>query len=440
MPSDARHSARSAVFTHLARQVEAFPRLRLEDPPLDGLDARDAALAVAISDTVVSRWLTLEYILARFVRGEFLGLEPRVRAGLLAGAAQILFMDRIPAHAAIHETVELAKRLIRPGAGALVNAVLRRVADLAGEGEFRESWTDACDELARPDGRARVLREAILPVDARVRLEVVTSHAPGLLARLGLDEPGVRGVALHSLVVSPTLLSVVHAQDARAIDADPRVSPHDEATHRVFEGDRASLAAWLGANPGTWVQDPGSSAAVAVLADLRPGRIMDLCAGQGTKTRQLARVFPEAVIIATDVDARRRRTLRASLSGEPRVRVVEPGEVEGVADLILLDVPCSNTGVLARRREAKYRLAETPSLVQTQREIVRRAVAFLARGGRIAYSTCSLLEEENAGNVRWAEASLGLRVIRTHARWPRGVPGDPPSRYTDGSSKALLGR
>ena len=114
----------------------------------------------------------------------------------------------------------------------------------------------------------------------------------------------------------------------------------------------------LDRHPDALVQDPTTSGAVRRTMGLSPGTILDYCAGRGTKTRQLAAVHPEARIIATDVDEVRFDALVELAADSPRIDVVEPDEARamvGQIDLLVLDVPCSNTGVLPRRPEARLR-------------------------------------------------------------------------------------
>jgi 16S rRNA (cytosine967-C5)-methyltransferase len=173
---------------------------------------------------------------------------------------------------------------------------------------------------------------------------------------------------------------------------------------------------------------------------------VDLCAGQGTKTRQLAAVFPTAGIIATDVDGARYRTLADFWRGNERVRVLPIDDAirdaSGRADLVLLDVPCSNTGVLARRVEAKYRCgrAQLDRLIAIQRQIIDRAVPLLSPSGRLLYSTCSIDADENHDQAEWAHQRHGLAIASTSSLLPRGLPGDDPTTYHDGSFSAVLAR
>src|SRR5687767_7533719 len=126
LPATARGRAASAV----ARHVRAYPELAPGEPDIHGLDERDARLAVAIYRATVRRWLSLAWLLDRHLPHRLTKLDIPLQAVLLTGAAQLLFMERLPAHAVVSESVELAKRFVRPAAGAVVNAVLRKVADL----------------------------------------------------------------------------------------------------------------------------------------------------------------------------------------------------------------------------------------------------------------------------------------------------------------------
>jgi 16S rRNA (cytosine967-C5)-methyltransferase len=130
----------------------------------------------------------------------------------------------------------------------------------------------------------------------------------------------------------------------------------------------------------------------------------------------------------------------------PRVRVMPRPELAaalvGRADLILLDVPCSNTGVLPRRPEARYRLTDRTleRMADVQRQIGADAIPLLAARGRILYSTCSLEPEENDQMAAWFTRWHNLRAQARQAIEPTGLPGGPAAGYRDGSFAVLLGR
>lgn len=444
---------RDAAFRALAKQCRRFPDLDLRalESILDelSLDSRDRAFVHAIYDSVIRRWITLEYLIQQRLRQEASGLEPKVRAVLLGGAAQILLLDKIPQHAAINHAVEWAKRSVRPGAGGLVNAVLRKIAALRNPDEpHRPKFTGLRDELPMGDGTAIPLTASALPEDPIARLFLSTG-IPGTLGERWMrerPEREVRELALHSLLTPPTIINAAHA--GAPPPALACLTPHTVPGHWVFSGTRIELVDLLGTRQDLWVQDPASSAGVAGIAELRPHIIADLCAGQGTKTRQLAAVFPDALIFATDIDGARTETLREVFVGHPRVTVIGFGEVRdrlhAHADLILLDVPCSNTGVLARRPEARYRVdpEHLASLTNIQRQTIANAIPLLRErpAGKILYSTCSLEQCENDDQAAWAHKWHGFASVRPRTRLPMGSPGDPPQSLADGSYSVLLDR
>ncbi|MDX2118098.1 MAG: transcription antitermination factor NusB [Planctomycetota bacterium] len=433
-------AARATVLARLVEQAAAFPQLTIPALDTSALSPRDAAFAHALYDAVLRRWLTLRFLLKRFVTQPFDMLEPGVKAALLCGAAQIVLLDKVPIHAAIDETVEWAKRHIRPGAAGLVNAVLRKLAP-AKDNMDATPWTPRADELPLVWGRLR-LPSDWLPPDPSQSLSAATSHPVWLMQRwikeLGVSEAA--RIALHSLASPPITLCTRYAQGP----IPEACVPHAHAGHHVFVGPRGELETLLAQRHDLWVQDAASTEAIESIRDLTPRVIVDACAGQGTKTRQLAACFPDARIIATDLDDARLATLRRVFAEHPRVQVVTIGELYNAvakrADLVLLDVPCSNSGVLARRVEARYRIdqAQLDRMRAAQEALVRQAVSMLSPEGHILYSTCSLEREENDERIAWAERTFAMVASRARRALPSGGPGDDPTGYTDGSFSALL--
>lgn len=447
-------TARSIALDHLAAALPLFPDLPIGAPDTRPLEARDATLARAIDSAVRRRWLTLEGLLAPCLKRPLAEIEPAVRAALLGGAAQILLLDRLPDHAVLNETVEWAKRRIRPGAGGFVNAVLRRLVALRDAATVVERDTEGSAgelpdrrDLPLESGRSLRLPEVWLPDAPAPRLATATSHAQVLVDRW-IQARGVE--ATCRLCRRGLLPAVVVVQGpvkgSPRGERPPELRPHRQSGFMVFEGD--DLLGLLQREPGLWVQDPASAAAVAGLAEPGPRLAVDLCAGRGTKTRQLASRWPQAQIVATDVDPARLATLRRAMGDRPGVQAIEAHGVEAVvekaggADLVLLDVPCSNTGVLSRRLEARYRFnpQRLRDLVQMQRSIVERGLGLLRRGGRLLYATCSLEPEENEGQWAWIERRPGLRRIAAESLTPQGAPGDDAAVMVDGGGWAVFER
>ena len=440
---------RAYAIEAIGSQVRRFPDLAIG---ADGAfaEGRDGAFAHAIFDGVLRRWLTLEYVIGRGLKQAFSAVEPDLRAVLLAGAAQLLLLDRVPDHAAIDQSVRHAKARIREGAGGLVNAALRRVAELKGErGERPADWMQRRDVLLTADGRALQLKAEILPRDFAERLSVQTSHPEGLLRRwiAAHGEEQASAFALKGIAPAPTILNIEADESAgeNLIDCDMAVR-HEEKKALVWTADRMRLRAML-EKSRIWVQDPSSADVVRIVAGAvdagKIRRVVDLCAGQGTKTRQLLRAFPNANVMAADVDGRRLDMLRSVFGGEKRVKVEHADAAAarvGEADLVLLDVPCSNSGVLARRVEARYRIngKSVGELVAIQRTILERGVAIARDGGIVAYSTCSLEPEENSQQRAWATENLGLSVVTEKGTLPRGGCGLDEATARDGSFVAVM--
>ncbi|MEM8737630.1 MAG: transcription antitermination factor NusB [Planctomycetota bacterium] len=436
-------SARAAAVTALIPAAAAFPDLPIVEPELDTLSDADARLATAIHRTVLQRWITLEHLLNRFLKRPTSKLAPETRAVFLSAAAQLIFMDRLPAYAVIDESVKLIRTLGQPRAAGMVNAVLRKIADSV-IGLSPEPWTPAADRLPRgsqPCDGHLVLQQKLLPNPDNLLayLAVATSHPLPLLQRwfkvFGRDR--ATELALHSL-------------------GHPATYVIEQEKARRWGGSRQELTDWLAQDPDRRVQDPASLESVAALASLNltPRRVLDLCAGRGTKTRQLRALYPQAQVTAYEPDEAR----RVDLQQVPGVRVESPGASE-TFDLVLLDVPCSNTGVLARRPGARYRAAgpQAASLIRLQREILDRAIGHLAPQGHLLYCTCSIDPSENQDQAAWLlkqldasgkvaslikEATMLPRVETAPAPPTLGLPGS--QKFTepaghDGSYHAVIG-
>jgi len=527
-PASTGDVARDAVALHLAMQADVYPRLSLDGPLLPpGLDPRDVGLAHAITDAATRRWVTLERLIAKGCRQPLTKLEAHAMGALLCASAQVVLLDRVPAHAAVNHAVAWVKQALGSPAGGLVNAVMRRVVEAVGSKgvPLPADWTTTRKHLPLAGGVCVELTSELLPEDPVHAVAAATGLPRALLASFiatfGADV--AHALALHSVSDAPTIINAAHDPRARAalaalVGVDQpdghasAVVPHDRAGHFVFRGTRDELVALLdrfgppragiagsaAATSGVWVQDPASShSLLGLLARPESAReieglralgeralLADVCAGQGTKTRQLAAMFPQASVIATDIDTHRRRTLESVLGTSGRVRSVEYTSIQprdaraknpppknqpaknqpqsarpqktqpdaplaaapvsvyaGACDLLLLDVPCSNTGVLARRAEAKYRFGDHSlgQLVQVQRDVLTLSRTLLrGPGALVVYATCSLDPRENAQQARWACDKLGLTLICEELTLPAGGAASPASSYHDGAYVALL--
>ncbi len=430
-------TARGAAASSLAGAAKRFPDLPAVILNTSGLSPQDSALALAIQRTALQRWITLEFLLNKALEKPLASMEASMQGVLLTGAAQLVFMDRLPAHAVVDEQVTIARQHIRSGASALVNAVLRKISQMVQGFEPGVTWEPARDLLPVDGGCVR-LNEGLLPETDRTtrHLGVATSHPKYLINRwiTAFGEDRATEYCLHGVVSAPVIVAVEAGFEREVTEL---YQPHDQGGFVVWRGGHGALGDFIRADSSRRVQDPGSAKPMESTGDLSVSLALDFCAGRGTKTRQLAAMHPGAKIGATDVDDTRRAALRGSIQGLENVRVVGPeSEPKDELDLLVLDVPCSNTGVLARRPEARYRFDTRTlgSLVTLQRQIMRRSAKWVGPGGVILYSTCSLEEEENGAQARWLAGVVKGEVIHEQQVWPTGRVTD----YQDGGYHALV--
>lgn len=396
----------------------------------------DAALSTEIVLGVLRWRRLLDFLLERQLQKTVARLDLPVRIALRMGLYQLRFLERVPARAAVHESVELVKWARKASAATLVNAVLRRM-----------------------QAQSKLAAELLVPPDTPKpeRLAILHSHPTWMverwLARMG--EP--RTVALlEADNRAPRQTCAIHETDPgrcaeilRSIqNAGLRVEPG-----RLL----ASAIAVSGGSPSRTVafrqghlsiQDEASQA-VPLLLDVRAGdRVLDLCAAPGGKTPPLVRAAGgKGLVIAADRHAHRLRAMRAQFERLALTRIC-PVELDAAKALpfgiqfqrILVDAPCSGTGTLARHPEIRWRLRleQLAELHELQVGMLSQALAQLAPGGRLVYSTCSLEQEENDDVVNEAvRATVRIRRVSGEAAArslaPYLAPGVPPTSLIDDS-------
>lgn len=322
----------------------------------------------------------------RFFTRPDLQLPEDALLALRVGAYQLLFLDRIPAHAAIFESVEWVKHSGAARQAGMVNAVLRKVAALPKPRNF-----DA--ELAYPEWMVARWRKIYGPDICRQICEE------------GQQEPRT---ALRLLTVDA---------ENTFLNAGITLAPGAFLTKAryVASGSIPDLAS---APVQAQFQDEGSQLVAELLGNSR--RILDCCAAPGGKTAVVLANNPEAELLACDIHPTRLATMRrrvAAMDADDRIeyRVIDAAKLAGVGpfDKILCDVPCTGTGTLARNPEIRHRLQphELARQAERQRAILISALRLLAPGGRLLYATCSLEPEENEAVV---EACLASAEIAPH--------------------------
>ncbi len=434
------------VRTHAADVLVAvetgalYAKEALEGIREDVGDPRDRALLTEIVYGVTRRRGTLDAVLSRVSKVTLPRLHPTVRAALRTGLYQLLFLERIPAHAAVNGAVEYAKARTNPRFAGFVNGILRGIQrGVEGPALGPE---DPRRDVPRPGSAPLRFRRAIFAdpaVDPAENAAARYSHPAWLVTRWLARHPAplVRSILEAGISRPPLALrappgrreALVAELSLAGVRARPGAGP-DEVL--VDDGDPAALAPVREGR--AFVQD-GTAQRVAPLLDVRPGdRLLDLCAAPGGKTLHLLDLLGErGDVVACDASPEKVEALTATLSARaqapdgPRVRVVEvpergplpfaPSSFHGV----LVDAPCSNTGVLRRRPEVRDRLRakDVASLAAQQRSLLERALPSVRPGGRLVYSTCSIEPEENAAVVDALRAAHPLlEVVETFEALP----------------------
>jgi 16S rRNA (cytosine967-C5)-methyltransferase len=423
-------SARDHALAQIDRaSLPGWRRSIIRHKPPPPTDARDIALAEQIAVGVIKNHGLLEHLLSHHARHQA-RIDPLVRKIIAIGLYQIRFLTRVPASAAVHEAVEQSRRFGKRHAAGFVNAVLRRAA--------REPEVPLPNRADDPERYAAI----------------VLSHPPELSKRL-VELLGVEHAIQfceHDNREPPTLVRAFRDLAFPPPSELPsvRITPHEQLGIHVIEGAKRDTLAALATRGLAQVQD-ATAAHVVERLDLCPGQeVLDRCAGLGTKTMQIHdHVREQGWIMAVDPSEARCRGLRELLQKRKieNVAVVQASLLRQIAELkrsafdrILVDVPCSNSGVLARRPEARY--AQTPqaieSLVALQDEIMDDTAPYLRAGGLLVYSTCSVWPEENDRRVeRFLAVHREFELLDSQFTWPSF--DDPnPSRYHDGGYSAVL--
>jgi len=437
-----RVEAKDAFAGELLHAKLSNPRARIK--------REDAALATELTLGVLRWQRLLDFLIERQTGKPTAALDLEVLLALRLGLYQLRFLSRVPASAAVNESVELVKAARKRSAASLVNAVLRKAP--------REPIENLLPEALPPESRLGILH----------------SHPDWLVARwltcfgesrtAALLEANNRAPRL-ACAVYPSSQNEAIVQELRHGGMDVEPGAWLRSALLVRGGNPAATESF---RRGKLSMQDEASQMVAHLLDVREGdSVLDLCAAPGGKTAILARAAgPHSLVVAADVHVHRLQAMSDTLSrlGIASVRQVAhdattPLPFSKPFTKILVDAPCSGTGTLARNPEIRWRLrqADLADLHRRQVALLKTAIGQLASGGRLVYSTCSLEPEENERVVDEAlQAVSGLRrlsalsALQPHLREgadaarlfsPDGVFRTfPPEHGTDGFFAAAIER
>lgn len=403
--------ARAAAFDILLRieQRDAYASELLHSNQYAELSSADHGLATELVMGVL-RWRSLlDGEISRVSSKGLEKLDIEVLTALRLAAYQLIFLDRIPGRAAVHESVELVKRARKGSAVPFANAVLRKLGLNAAQDRSASALSEAqglnsieCEtsaELSQKLAHPLWLVERWARrygLDRAHQICRYDQHAPAAAVRLA--DPGTEAeLRLDGIDLAPGQL----------LASARRVRTGNVSRTRAFAEGRVAI------------QDEASQLVALLLG--KGSKILDCCAAPGGKTRVLAERNPEARVVALELHPHRARLLSRLVSAG-NVEVINSDVLLFAAaadfDRVLADVPCSGTGTLAHNPEIKWRLQpqDLADLQARQLAILQAAMKQVARGGRLLYSTCSLEPEENeevANKALSAEPAFHLADCRT---------------------------
>ncbi len=391
--------ARITAFEILLRVIteEAYASNLLAAPRYENLSSADHGLAHELTLGVLRWQARLDFFIEHFTKRKIIKLDTEVVIALRLGLYQLLFLDRIPAHAAINDSVNLVKLYKKKSAAPMVNAVLRAV---------------------QREGKDTLEKSIAAIKNAVEKLSVTTSHPDWLLQkwveRFGADETQALAQANNH---TPRTAFRFNRKVQDEVPTREWLTAHNiqfrasEICPDAFVIEAGNLSAKSEALQGNWIywQDEASQLVAHLTGNsalCTPYSALDLCAAPGSKTSLLASLLPEDVtIVACDVHLHRLQTLRelAARAKIQNINVLQldatkplPFAVEKQFDLVLLDAPCSGLGTLQRHPEIKWRITpdKIHELVALQKTLLENAATQVRAGGLLAYSVCSTEPEE----------------------------------------------
>src|SRR6266550_4393729 len=411
--------ARAAAFDIVLRveQQDAYASELLHSSRFAKLSPQDHGLTTELVMGVV-RWRSLlDVEIASASSQKLKKLDIEVLIALRLAAYQLRFLERVPDRAVVNESVELVKRARKRSAAPFVNAVLRRLANKTSAAKAGFNTQPAATLKRRPTQDLGSVEGQIAEATTEAELSNASAHPLWLVERWAkqFGYEAAKQICMHDQQVPESSIHFHGGNELAAVKLSP--------------GKLLSSARRL--QPGTPmnVDDPRferihiqdeASQLVALLAG-KGSNILDCCAAPGGKTRILASRNPRATVIAAELHPHRARLLRRLVSAQNVCVIVADVRTLPITanfDRVLVDVPCSGTGTLARNPEIKWRLrpADLHEFHERQLSILQAAMQRVAPGGRLVYSTCSLEREENQQLVEKALAANGsFQILESRA-------------------------
>ncbi|MUT66827.1 16S rRNA (cytosine(967)-C(5))-methyltransferase RsmB [Paenibacillus sp. NEAU-GSW1] len=412
---------RELALDTLVRVAEtgAYSNLQLNRALQDAqLQRADAALATELVYGTIQRQLTLDHWLGKFAAKGLRKLEPWVHQLLRMSAYQLLYLDRIPAHAAVNEAVTIAKRRGHQGISGMVNGILRSID--RNRAELTVKAINDNDPVARI-----ALRHSYPEWLVKRWIDAYGEQTAEAMCAAG-NEPPHASIRVNPLRESRE--EALRQLAEQGIDAAP--SPLAPAGIAVRRG--GNLADTEGFREGRWTVQDESSMLVAEVASPQPGMaVLDCCAAPGGKSTHLAELMGgKGKVWANDLHPHKRQLIesQADRLGLANIEAIT-GDASALGerfaaeslDVVLLDAPCSGFGVIRRKPEIKWTktAGDVTEIAAIQRKLLQSAAGLVKPGGVLVYSTCTIEKAENEQQV--AAFLADHPEFQLDAEWPEAV-------------------
>ena len=373
-----RQAALTALMAYRKSGISAETAL---DKQIQDLAPRDAALAAKLTFGVLQNRTLLDFYLSQFSHTPVDKFEPRVLDILRLAAYQIIFLDRVPARAAVDEAVRMTETG-SPKAAGLVNAILRRLSE---QSDKLPEPPDLAVKYSHPEWLVRRLIDLLGQEGAEALLAANNAEVPiyAQINTLKTDTVQIEGAEPHPWLPDCLALTGI--------------------------GNPANLQAFK--DGLLYIQDPAARLAV-IAADPKPGtRLLDTCAAPGGKSFAAAiQMGNKGEILASDLQGHKLPKIKEGAdrlgiaiikfpSSGIDARELDPLEI-GIFDTVIVDAPCSGLGIIRKKPEIRYKTPEEiAGLPEIQLQILQGAASCVAPGGILLYATCTILPEENSGVV-----------------------------------------
>ena len=431
---------RHAAF-HCLRSSSQKPLREVDRAAADRqLDARDTGLVRRIVGTEIRRRGTLRAVVGAFSHHR---PKPELATLIRIGLAQILFLDRVPAHAAVSETVRACTDILGVSKGSIVNGVLRSVLREMREGPSGDPTRDIFGRdlhfdfplFRDPSEHPHLWAEDALSIPAALHKKWTQKYGldeANAMAAAAMEEPAL------SLRVTSNQTADVEAlrTELAAVEVETRMSPnHPRVVLAPADATGAVVQSAAFQEGRITVQGEHAVRAAEAAGNVEGLDVLDLCAAPGGKAAVLADRHPR-LLVTSDISSHRMARMPESFE---RLRLPAPSIVamsgasglrsDALFDVVFLDAPCSNTGVLAQRPAARWRYGPKAQaeLTGLQAQLIREAAARVKVGGALVYSTCSLEPEENERIVKMFVKEHGTETWNVEQERTSG-----PRPYADG--------